>query len=1443
MNKRIICTILSVVMMLTSVSALAGLTPPTYIFPYEYLPGELEHVVTAEECIETQNAVKTEEGVEIGPGGSATWGFFLPFHARSLTIAYTGGGNITITTTDNNYNPIKLEDGAEKEYFLEFGVNLGYDKEPQWRTWFPDYGFMRDFAEHSGEKEITITTDEGVVIKELRWGREKTAGPNKETDPEAYTIKFSDDENVESFCQETINTILIHEDAHIFVANGGRRYVDNNNVSQTPQYIGGSLYMPMNTLAKALHYYNEEIPEKNYALMRSETHEVVLLDGQCVVTEGLGDPVPAPENVIIYHDGKYWGAIRYFAELMGKTVAYDNGMIVIDDKYTVAKVLNYDIFNNFAKEKFNGFTSAPERNGVTYHVAQSTAANDMNSGSALAPFKTISRAAAVAQPGDTVIVHGGTYRETVTPANSGEPNAPITYKAAEGERVIISATEPLKQPAVHDAEKGIYVFPMNVDMGDGRNQIFVDGEALPEARYPNGPEHVSDGRLHPEFGVRADIWKLPGDRSAFAVGGVEWEKKATAKQKEERSAVTFEQVRTIYDSVNYDTFVSDTLLDQEDDYWEGATYVGVFAMAYALQTAKIVSSTKGSITVDKDLRNQRWWWTHWANRYSMGNSQSNWNFGMIIGHYNAIDMPGEWSKKNDENRMYMMLPEGKTPETIKAEAKARQLIANLKDKKFINFEGFETIGGSIVMDGSEMCMLNNMNMKYISHYTLESTAMDGYIDFPYNNLEPGAPQRGEVGIYISGKDNIVVNSVIDHSAGATLYMTGISTYVENNIMRNTSYMGSYVGGIHINTVYWDHKTKPRGAHAIYNNTVYNSGRHLISFEKMEERSDRKNEPNHRGASFLGSDVWYNDFHDSSLQTMDVGGVYCNGVNVGFDRKFTDVSHNYVYKTMTKEDPNEYESLIYWDGNAHGFDTHNNIVFTTNNIYMRFYNYQDVMGNEAYCRSWNNQILRTISLDPNLPVADALRDEYFSEDKPFYAGSYLERETPYLKNYNRFINGQYSMKYRAKDAEVSEGVTIGSDGYAVFTEDGQWIRFKDVDFGDGANEILLNFRGDAYHTFDEFDFIVGKSMEEGILYKQSIPMHDTPDFKQTCTSRFTIQPAYGKQDIWIRMTNYRSARIGGLNVTTRVLDEETDDYCHFIYAQKYNEAKSGSSGFMDGNKSGFTDDPSAMEVKGTWGGGVVRYRNQVITEEPGYFVMAAGSRDHWLGQKTRVYLCEPTEEFKKPTGEYVAEFTTLNQTFDDLTPLRVPLLKDVKPGTYDLYIEFVYTPETLTSNIKYLGFLKKDASDEISSHTKYQGAKYDESITVEAPGQPLILDKKMSKKDTDLFMRVFTWPGTTIGYSNVNELVDCRSIEVCYSSDEGYANQPVTIRVVDFSGNEVARGSYVTQPVADRQFAIEKVKLNNIVPAGKYKVFFDFGGDKGSRQTSRLGWFRFSQKAE
>ncbi|TWT84249.1 hypothetical protein CA13_57250 [Planctomycetes bacterium CA13] len=78
-------------------------------------------------------------------------------------------------------------------------------------------------------------------------------------------------------------------------------------------------------------------------------------------------------------------------------------------------------------------------------IVVSTAGDDNAAGTAVAPFRTISRAAEIAMPGDTVFVTAGTYRERVSPPRGGEPNKPIIYRGEELGRVFIKGSD-LWQP-------------------------------------------------------------------------------------------------------------------------------------------------------------------------------------------------------------------------------------------------------------------------------------------------------------------------------------------------------------------------------------------------------------------------------------------------------------------------------------------------------------------------------------------------------------------------------------------------------------------------------------------------------------------------------------------------------------------------------------------------------------------------------------------------------------------------------------------------------------------------------------------------------------------------------------------------------------------------------------------------------------------------------------
>ena len=75
-----------------------------------------------------------------------------------------------------------------------------------------------------------------------------------------------------------------------------------------------------------------------------------------------------------------------------------------------------------------------------FHVAKT--GDDANDGlSAGRAWATVGHAASQARPGDTILIHEGTYEEHVVVEATGSRNAPITFRAAPGETVWMSGSK------------------------------------------------------------------------------------------------------------------------------------------------------------------------------------------------------------------------------------------------------------------------------------------------------------------------------------------------------------------------------------------------------------------------------------------------------------------------------------------------------------------------------------------------------------------------------------------------------------------------------------------------------------------------------------------------------------------------------------------------------------------------------------------------------------------------------------------------------------------------------------------------------------------------------------------------------------------------------------------------------------------------------------------
>jgi len=191
-----------------------------------------------------------------------------------------------------------------------------------------------------------------------------------------------------------------------------------------------------------------------------------------------------------------------------------------------------------------GGETAGEGSGRIWHVSQKALPGIAEG----AQFPTISAAAARVEPGDTVLIHGGTYRERVVVEKSGTAERPIRFVAATGEHVVVTGADEIADWEKADPERQIYRTPWPYDFITwsknrthpedeyhvviGRSeQVFVDGyllhQVLSRDEMSRGTFYVdldakqlyvwgySDEilgkRRRVEASTRDVVWELKGD--------------------------------------------------------------------------------------------------------------------------------------------------------------------------------------------------------------------------------------------------------------------------------------------------------------------------------------------------------------------------------------------------------------------------------------------------------------------------------------------------------------------------------------------------------------------------------------------------------------------------------------------------------------------------------------------------------------------------------------------------------------------------------------------------------------------------------------------------------------------------------------------------------------------------------------------------------------------
>jgi hypothetical protein len=466
--------------------------------------------------------------------------------------------------------------------------------------------------------------------------------------------------------------------------------------------------------------------------------------------------------------------------------------------------------------------------GSYYYV--SVQGNDQNPGTREEPFRHIQKYADIAQPGDVCLVREGIYRETVSPKNSGRKGDPIRYVAYPGEKVTISGTEPVT--GKWTKYKGsIYQTKLEVEC----QQLFVDGEMMIEARWPN---------------MRFDqIWERPCWASSD-VGSV------------------------------YGKMVDADLAETDVD-WTGAIATLNIAHQFSTWTRRVSKHEKGSDSFEypRDFGKLSG---------TIGHSSAfEDDFYYLSGKLGALDIPAEWFYDTETKTLYLWAPDGKNPGKHTVEVKVRNRGFEVRDLDEIHLIGFNFFAATFQFDNTVHSVVDDCHLLFPT-YALELgqgrgtestfTGMTGTFNTIRNSTLGFTPVSGLV---MNGEYNTLENNLVhDVCWNGSLGYTAISVRGNSDrgrlsptiVKRNTTYNTGSAG------------ISFRGqAYVLEYNYVHHAG--LMSHDVAAIYTS--------GSSIAGTTVRYNWIHNCSPEIED-GKHIGLGFRLDDQGKEISVHHNVVW---------------------------------------------------------------------------------------------------------------------------------------------------------------------------------------------------------------------------------------------------------------------------------------------------------------------------------------------------------------------------------------------------------------------------------------------------------------------------------------------------------------------------------------------------------------------
>lgn len=457
---------------------------------------------------------------------------------------------------------------------------------------------------------------------------------------------------------------------------------------------------------------------------------------------------------------------------------------------------------------------------ATVQIYISPVGNDKNPGTRDRPFATLTRARNAVRemkrnsPVD-VILREGVYCLAeplqLDPRDSGTPQAPITWRAADGEKVLLSGGVPITGPW-QKGTGGIWsVAVPDAIKGQNFRQLFVEGHRAIRARFPNADE--ANPFLYARDGDMDHVMIAP------KLVKSSWGKAPDAQINVVPNWRFFNQWNTV------------TGVDQ---------VTGRINIANSERHGKIVKNS--------------WFW--------------------IEGVREELDQPGEWYLDRAEGRLYYMPGPGVDPNTLIVFAPRLNVLVDARgevEKKthveYVNFRGLEfrhtdfMLGhiearvhtdAAIRLENASYCRIEDCRVANTGGY-----AFWLHLDSRHNVIDRNTvSDTGGGGVLFTGARLSYMDDSKLYTPGevaATVFP--ILNHVTRNTVEHCGRIRYYGGGVHLDSRPDSMAMEP-GNYIAHNHFTDLSRNGIFAFRNQG-----------------GNIIEYNHIHDAMKTTIDGAGIH------------------------------------------------------------------------------------------------------------------------------------------------------------------------------------------------------------------------------------------------------------------------------------------------------------------------------------------------------------------------------------------------------------------------------------------------------------------------------------------------------------------------------------------------------------------------------------------